>query len=73
VLRPSVEVVEARDAERRRTQGKIAYRGGFTPAINDEHVASTRRDLGLWLDTSEQSPDQTVEEILRRADEGLVP
>jgi len=73
VLRPSVEVVEARDVERRRARGKIAYRGGFTPAINDEHVTSTRRDLGLWLDTSEQSPDQTVDEIVRRADEALVP
>lgn len=52
VLRPRVEVVEGRDIERRRTLGKIAYRGGYTPAINDQHVAGTRRDLGLWLDTS---------------------
>jgi predicted kinase len=73
VLRPSVEVVTARDRERQRTIGKIAYRGGFTPAANDEHVASTRRDLGLWLDTSAQSPAETVDEILRRAKEALVP
>lgn len=72
VLRPSVSIVEARDAERQRTLGKIAYRDGFTPAINDEHVAATRRDLGLWLDTSEQSPEETVDEIVRRADEALV-
>lgn len=64
VLRPRIEVVEARDAHRRRTTGKVAYRGGFTPAINDEHVASTRHDRGLWLDTSDQSPEQTVGEIL---------
>jgi hypothetical protein len=55
----------ARDAERQRTQSKIACRGGFTPAINDEHVAATRRDLGLWLDTSEQSPDETVRKSWR--------
>jgi len=73
VLRPSVAIVEARDAERRRTSGKVAYRGDFTPARNDEHLASTRHDLGLWLDTSDQSPDETVDEILRRADEALVP
>ncbi len=73
VLRPSVGIVEARDAERRRTRGKVAYRGEFTPAINDQHVASTRSDLGLWLDTSEQSPEETVDEILRRAEEAIVP
>ncbi|MDP2292836.1 MAG: phosphotransferase [Actinomycetota bacterium] len=72
VLRPSVEAVTARDAERQRTRGKVAYRGGFTPAINDLHVAGTRRDLGLWLDTSEQSPEESVDEILRRADEAIV-
>lgn len=72
VLRPGIEVVEARDAERRRTLGKIAYRNGFTPALNDEHVASTPHDLGLWLDTSEQSPEETVEEIVRRAGQARV-
>jgi hypothetical protein len=73
VLRPSVEAVVARDLGRQRTLGKVAYRGGYTPAANDEHVASTRRDLGLWLDTSALSPDETVDEILRRAGEALVP
>ena len=73
VLRPSVEVVVARDAERQNSTGKVAYRGALTPAINDRHVASTRADLGLWLDTSHQSPDQTVAEILARADEATVP
>jgi len=72
VLRPRVEVVEARDSDRRRTTGKVAYRAGFTPAINDEHLATTRRDLGLWLDTSEHAPDDTVDAILARADEALV-
>ena len=73
VLRPTVAVVEQRDAERRRSFGKVAYRGGFTPAINDGHVAATRRDLGLWLDTSVQTPDQTVAEIVERRDEAVVP
>lgn len=72
VLRPSVAVVERRDAERRRTTGKVAYRGDFTPAANDAHVATTPRDLGLWLDSSEQSPDETVAEILDRADEARI-
>ena len=72
VLRPRVDVVERRDAERQRVLGKVAYRDGFTPAINDEHVAGTRRDLGLWLDTSEQTPDETVDEIIRRTSESCV-
>jgi hypothetical protein len=72
VLRPRVEVVEARDIHRQRTDGKIAYRDGFTTTINNEHVLSTRRDLGLWLDTSDQSPAKTVDEIVSRAGEAVV-
>jgi len=67
VLRPRVEVVAAREAERERATGKVAYRGRFTPAVNDEHLATTRHDLGLWLDTSDQTPTETVEVILARA------
>ncbi len=72
VLRPSIEVVERRDAERQRATGKVAYRGGFTPAVNDEHVGGTRADLGLWLDTSDQTPDETVDEIIQRTAEAQV-
>jgi hypothetical protein len=73
VLRPRIAVVEARDAHRRRTSGKVAYRGGFTPAINDEHVAATPRALGLWLDSSEQTPEETVDAIVAGAARALVP
>ena len=72
VLRPSVAAVEARDLQRQQTSGKVAYRDGFTPAINDEHVGATRHEIGLWLDTSELTPQQTVDEIVRRADEARV-
>jgi adenylylsulfate kinase-like enzyme len=72
VLRPAVAAVESRDAERRRVTGKVAYRGGFTPAVNDEHVASTPGHLGLWLNTSDQTPDETVAEIVARAAEAVV-
>jgi hypothetical protein len=73
VLRPSAAVLEQRDEHRRQHLGKVAYRGGFTPALNDEHVAATRRDLGLWLDTSDRTPEETVEAILARVPEALVP
>ena len=72
VLRPRVEVIQHRDAERQRHLGKIAYRGEFTPTINDEHVAMTPAHLGLWIDTSDQTPDQTVDEIVRRSAEAQV-
>jgi hypothetical protein len=41
--------------------------------VNDEHLARTRSDLGLWLDTSDHTPEETVEEILVRAAEAGVP
>ena len=72
VLRPAVAVVEQRDQDRRQRLGKVAYRGGFTPAINDGHVATTRSDLGLWLDTSAQTARQTVDEVLARVGEARV-
>jgi len=38
-----------------------------------EQFLSARRDIGLWLDTSHQSAEETVGEIMRRAwDEALV-
>ena len=71
VLRPSVAVVEARHDERRRQRGKVAYRGGYTAALNDAHLAATP-DVGLWLDTSAQTPGDTVDEILARAADAMV-
>lgn len=73
VLRPSVEVVTARDQARQLSTGKVAYRGGFTPRANDAHVATTPRSIGgLWLDTSGQDPEQTVAEVLMRATESAI-
>lgn len=72
VLRPSVATVIARDAERRKQTGKVAYRGAYTPERNDADLATTPSTLGLWLDTSDQSADDTVEEILTRASEAIV-
>jgi|SRR5215211_6717302 len=71
VLRPSVAALDARHEERRQRTGKIAYRGAYTPAENDAHLASTPA-VGLWLDTSVLSPEETVDEILDRAAEALV-
>jgi len=72
VLRPSIEVLTERDAERQRTIGKVAYWPGYTPAHNDADVGTIPRSLGLWLDTSAQSPEETVDEIIARASEAVV-
>ncbi len=72
VLRPNVAVVAARDRARQLSTGKVAYRGDFTPETNDVHLSATPRHLGgLWLDTSDQEPIQSVTEILMRASESL--
>lgn len=72
VLRPDVSTVAARDEARNRATGKVAYRGEFTPEVNDAHLATTPRNLGgLWLNSSEQTPTETVSEILARAEETL--
>ena len=73
VLRPSVETVRSRDAARRALTGKIAYRPGeFGITDLDGFLGETPR-IGLWLDTSAQTAERTVAEILRRRSEALVP
>jgi hypothetical protein len=72
VLRPSVEAVAAREDARRRATGKVAYRGSYTPARNDADLATTPRHLGLWLDTTAMTPEDTVAEIVARAAEASV-
>jgi len=72
VLRPAVEVIARREAARTQSRGKVAYRPGeLTIEDLDEAVGSTPR-LGLWLDTSDQSPDDTLAEIVRRYDDASV-
>ena len=72
VLRPGVDVVAARERERTSRTGKVAYRPGeFTPSGLDRHLERTPR-VGLWLDTSRQTPEDTVRTILRRSADAVV-
>lgn len=72
VLRPSKETVAVRDAERHARTGKVAYRpDGFTIDGLDTALAGTPR-IGLWLDTSGQTADETVREIMLRAGEAMI-
>lgn len=69
-LAPDVEAVLNRDAGR----SQQAYDGDGWGARELDRVF--RRDtarLGLWLDTSGQKADETVQEILDRLDESALP
>ncbi len=72
VLRPSVPTLVRREAGRRAATGKVAYSDTFTPVDNDAHLAGTDARLGLWLDTSDQTAEQTVAEVLAQAEASRV-
>ncbi|MEU0191920.1 AAA family ATPase [Streptomyces afghaniensis] len=59
VLAPSTAVVQAREADR----PKNGY-GVWTVEALDHALRSETPRIGLWLDTSEQTPAQTVAAIL---------
>lgn len=67
VLAPRPAVVAEREVARRLARGKTAYKGGDEgPAELDAHLRRETPQIGLWLDTSEQTLEQTVEELLAR-------
>jgi predicted kinase len=59
VLAPSPEIVAQREAGR----GKTGY-GEWTPAMLDHGLRTGTPRIGLWLDTSALSVDETVDTIL---------
>ncbi len=59
VLCPNVETVKKREKMR----GKVGYTGFTVEALYEGFLKETPR-IGFWLDTSEQSPEQSVEDIL---------
>ncbi|MGZ6528264.1 MAG: phosphotransferase, partial [Actinomycetota bacterium] len=63
-LSPRPDVVAARETSR----AKTAYGLGFeTIAALDDVLRRDTPRIGLWLDTSEQTPDATVDEVVSRA------
>lgn len=67
VLVPRPDVV----LRRAESRSKVSGYGAWTVEMLDEMVRATPR-IGLWLDTSDQSADETVDEIWRRAAEAEV-
>jgi hypothetical protein len=68
LLCPAPEVIAAREAARE----KKGYTTWTPDDLNYELRSNTPR-LGLWLDTSTLSVEETVETILARLDEALIP
>ena len=70
VLVPRPEVVASRELRR----DKVAYREDFNTIVElDAGLREATPRIGLWLDTSDQSADETVDEIIERAmDDGVV-
>ena len=68
VLAPNATAVARREAAR----PKSAYIGTVTPAALDAAFRADTPRIGLWLDTSRQTAEQTVDEIISRADEAVV-
>lgn len=67
VLAPDVETAIRRDATREKMVG--AEWAHFL----DGELRKTMAGVGLWVDSTRQSPEETVEEIVQRIwDEGLV-
>ena len=69
VLVPRPDVVAAREAGR----AKTAYRpGSWSIEGLDEELRERTPRIGLWLDTSDQTPEETVDVILQRRNEARV-
>lgn len=64
VLAPSADAVRRREAGR----AKSGY-GEWAPEMLDAGLRAETPRIGLWLDTSDQTPAQTVDEIISRLDE----
>lgn len=60
VLHPSPDVVAQREDRR----DKRGYAAGWTPEILDRQLHESTRGIGLWLDTSDLTVDETVGRIL---------
>ena len=67
VLAPSPDIVRRR-AE---TRDKVSGYGAWTVKALDDMLRRSPR-IGLWLDTSEQTVGETVDEVLRRAAEARI-
>ncbi|MFJ6675629.1 AAA family ATPase [Actinosynnema sp. NPDC091369] len=68
LLAPSADALRAREEQR----AKTGYGDAWTVEDLDRGLREGTPRLGLWLDTTEQTPDETVRTILDRLDDARV-
>ena len=68
VLAPGADAVREREASR----PKSGYAGGWTVEGLDDVLRHGTPPLGLWIDSSDLTPEETVDVILDRFPEALV-
>lgn len=67
VLAPRADVVQRREDGREAVRGKTAYKpGDESVAELDAHLRAETPKIGIWLDTSDQTVEETVDELLAR-------
>jgi cytidylate kinase len=67
VLSPSVSALEWRE-EQRAKEGYVH----FSPGVLDEVLRRETAQIGYWLDSSTQTPEETVEDILTNLERAAV-
>jgi hypothetical protein len=67
MLTPSAKALAAREA----TRDKTGYSDGWTPAAMDHLLRTETTKRGLWLDTTDLTPEQTIDAILARQADAL--
>jgi predicted kinase len=68
MLAPDVSVVMQRESER----VKVGYGDLWSIRDFDHKVRTETPHIGLWLDSSQQTPDETVDEIVSRLPEARI-
>ncbi|HKX66112.1 MAG TPA: AAA family ATPase [Intrasporangium sp.] len=68
MLAPDVSTVMRREAERTKT----GYGELWSIRDFDQKMRTETPKIGLWLDSSQQTPDETVDEIIRRLPEARI-
>jgi predicted kinase len=68
VLAPDLETVELRERER----GKAGYGSEWTVAAFDDVLRTQTPKIGLWLDTSDLSVEETVDQLIARMPEARI-
>jgi chloramphenicol 3-O-phosphotransferase len=67
VLAPRPDVVQRRETDRHAVRGKTAYKPGDRSVLElDALFRAATPKIGMWLDTSDQTVEETVDEVLAR-------